>query len=59
VDTLETFSILGVVAGTTERPRLVTSVVGAAYRDPVLTDFNLTRGLSLWRGSWMLASVLP
>src|SRR5215471_21360313 len=30
-----------------------------SYRNPVLTDSNLTAGLSLWRGSWMLASVSP
>ena len=29
------------------------------YRNPVLTDSNLTGGLSLWRGSWVLASVSP
>ena len=36
-DALETFSILGVVAGATERLRLVTSVLVLPYRDPVLT----------------------
>src|SRR6201999_1841945 len=34
---LETFSILGVVAGATERVRLVTSVLVLPYRNPVLT----------------------
>lgn len=34
---LETFSILGVVAGATERLRLVTSVLVLPYRNPVLT----------------------
>src|SRR5258708_16506450 len=36
-DALETFSILGVVAGATERLRLVTSVLLLPYRNPVLT----------------------
>src|SRR5438128_5757357 len=36
-DTLETFSILGVMAGATERLRLVTSVLVLPYRNPVLT----------------------
>ncbi len=36
-DALETFSILGVVAGATERLRLVTSVLVVPYRNPVLT----------------------
>ena len=36
-DALETFSILGVVAGATERLRLVTSVLVLPYRNPVLT----------------------
>jgi alkanesulfonate monooxygenase SsuD/methylene tetrahydromethanopterin reductase-like flavin-dependent oxidoreductase (luciferase family) len=36
-DVLETFSILGVVAGATERLRLVTSVLVLPYRNPVLT----------------------
>ena len=36
-DALETFSILGVVAGVTERLRLVTSVLVLPYRNPVLT----------------------
>jgi probable F420-dependent oxidoreductase len=36
-DALETFSILGVVAGATERLRLVTSVLILPYRNPVLT----------------------
>ncbi len=35
-DALETFSILGVVAGATERLRLVTSVLVLPYRNPVL-----------------------
>jgi hypothetical protein len=48
-----------VVAGATERPRLVTSVLVLPYRNPVPTDFNLTGALSRWRGSWMLASVSP
>jgi hypothetical protein len=48
-----------VVAGATEQPRLVTWVLVLPYRNPVLTDFNPTGGLSLWRGSWMLASVSP
>src|SRR5262249_55623021 len=36
-DALETFSILGVVAGATERLRLVTSMLVLPYRNPVLT----------------------
>src|SRR5471030_2704164 len=36
-DALETLSILGVVAGATERLRLVTSVLEVPYRNPVLT----------------------
>src|SRR3954469_341046 len=36
-DALETFSILGVVAGATERLRLVPSVLFLPYRNPVLT----------------------
>src|SRR6516165_11755269 len=36
-DALETFSILGAVAGATERLRLVTSVLVLPYRNPVLT----------------------
>src|SRR5712671_3846818 len=36
-DALETFSILGVVAGATERLRLFTSVLVLPYRNPVLT----------------------
>jgi probable F420-dependent oxidoreductase len=36
-DALDAFSILGVVAGATERLRLVTSVVVLPYRNPVLT----------------------
>ncbi len=36
-DALETFSILGVVAGATESLRLVTSVLVLPYRNPVLT----------------------
>ena len=36
-DALETFSILGVVAGATERLRLVTSVLVLPHRNPVLT----------------------
>jgi probable F420-dependent oxidoreductase len=36
-DALESFSILGVVAGATERLRLVTSVLVLPYRNPVLT----------------------
>src|SRR6202045_1987227 len=36
-DALETFSILVVVAGATERLRLVTSVLVLPYRNPVLT----------------------
>jgi probable F420-dependent oxidoreductase len=36
-DALENFSILGVVAGATERLRLVTSVLVLPYRNPVLT----------------------
>src|SRR5216683_2611561 len=36
-DALETFSILGVVAGATERLRLVSSVLVLPYRNPVLT----------------------
>ena len=36
-DALETFSIVGVVAGATERLRLVTSVLVLPYRNPVLT----------------------
>lgn len=36
-DALETFSLLGVVAGATERLRLVTSVLVLPYRNPVLT----------------------
>src|SRR5689334_25253143 len=36
-DALETFSILGLVAGATERLRLVTSVLVLPYRNPVLT----------------------
>jgi alkanesulfonate monooxygenase SsuD/methylene tetrahydromethanopterin reductase-like flavin-dependent oxidoreductase (luciferase family) len=36
-DALETFSILGVVTGATERLRLVTSVLVLPYRNPVLT----------------------
>ncbi|MGE0222993.1 MAG: LLM class F420-dependent oxidoreductase [Acetobacteraceae bacterium] len=36
-EALETFSILGVVAGATEKLRLVTSVLVLPYRNPVLT----------------------
>jgi probable F420-dependent oxidoreductase len=36
-DALETFSILGVVAGATEKLRLVPSVLVLPYRNPVLT----------------------
>ena len=36
-DALETFSILGVVAGATERLQLGTSVLVLPYRNPVLT----------------------
>jgi probable F420-dependent oxidoreductase len=36
-DALETFSMLAVVAGATERLRLVTSVLVLPYRNPVLT----------------------
>src|SRR5436190_18788026 len=36
-DALETFSILGIVAGATENLRLVTSVLILPYRNPVLT----------------------
>src|SRR5271168_976722 len=36
-DALETFSIVGVVAGATEKLRLVTSVLVLPYRNPVLT----------------------
>jgi alkanesulfonate monooxygenase SsuD/methylene tetrahydromethanopterin reductase-like flavin-dependent oxidoreductase (luciferase family) len=36
-DALEAFSILGMVAGATERLRLVTSVLVLPYRNPVLT----------------------
>ena len=36
-DALETFAILGVVAGATDRLRLVTSVLVLPYRNPVLT----------------------
>src|SRR3954453_1415558 len=36
-DALETFSTLGVVAGATERLRLVTSVLVLPYRNPALT----------------------
>jgi len=36
-DALDIFSILGVVAGATERLRLVTSVLVLPYRNPVLT----------------------
>ena len=36
-DALETFSILGIVAGATEKLRLVTSVLVLPYRNPVLT----------------------
>src|SRR5437762_11228758 len=36
-DALETFSILGVVAGATERLRLVSSVLVLLYRNSVLT----------------------
>jgi len=36
-DALDTFSILGVVAGATERLRLVTSILVLPYRNPVLT----------------------
>ena len=36
-DALETFSILGLVAGATDRLRLVTSVLVLPYRNPVLT----------------------
>jgi len=36
-DALETFSILGVVAGATEKLRLVSSVLVLPYRNPVLT----------------------
>src|SRR6476469_2199856 len=36
-DALEAFSILGVVAGATERLRLVTSVLVLPYRNPILT----------------------
>ena len=36
-DALETFAILGVVAGATEKLRLVTSVLVLPYRNPVLT----------------------
>src|SRR5436305_14323411 len=36
-EALDAFSILGVVAGATERLRLVTSVLVLPYRNPVLT----------------------
>ena len=36
-DALETLSILGVVAGASQRLRLVTSVLVLPYRNPVLT----------------------
>src|SRR5260370_9582741 len=36
-DALETFSILDVVAGATEKLRLVSSVLSLPYRNPVLT----------------------
>src|SRR5271163_242991 len=36
-DALDVFSILGVVAGATERLRLVTSVLVLPYRNPVVT----------------------
>ncbi|HTR86390.1 MAG TPA: LLM class F420-dependent oxidoreductase [Reyranella sp.] len=36
-DALETFSIMGVVAGATEKLRLVSSVLVLPYRNPVLT----------------------
>ena len=36
-DALETFSILALVAGATERLRLVTSVLVLPYRNPLLT----------------------
>src|ERR1051325_8317211 len=36
-DALDAFSILGLVAGATERLRLVTSVLVLPYRNPVLT----------------------
>jgi probable F420-dependent oxidoreductase len=36
-DALETFSLLGVVAGATEKLRLVTSALVLPYRNPVLT----------------------
>jgi alkanesulfonate monooxygenase SsuD/methylene tetrahydromethanopterin reductase-like flavin-dependent oxidoreductase (luciferase family) len=41
-DALETLSILGVVAGATERLRLVTSVLVLPYRNPVLTAKMVT-----------------
>src|SRR5438045_9629202 len=40
-DALETFSILGVVAGATEKLRLVTSVLILPYSTPVLTPKQL------------------
>ena len=49
-DALETFSILGLVVGATERLRLVTCVLVLPYRNPVLTAKK-------WRPRWMCCPV--
>src|SRR6476660_923234 len=51
-DALETFSILGVVAGATERLRLVTSVLVLPYRNPVLTA-KVVASLDVLSGGWL------
>jgi alkanesulfonate monooxygenase SsuD/methylene tetrahydromethanopterin reductase-like flavin-dependent oxidoreductase (luciferase family) len=54
-DALETFSILGVVAGATERLRLVTSVSVLPYRNPVLTA-KMAASLDVLSGWWSATS---
>jgi Luciferase-like monooxygenase len=58
-DALDAFSILGLVAGATERLRLVTSVLVLPYRNPILTakmaaslrrPFRRSPHVGCWRG---------
>src|SRR5580765_2511073 len=55
-DALETFSILGVVAGATERLRLVTSVLVLPYRNPVLTA-KMVASLDVLSGGRLILGV--
>jgi alkanesulfonate monooxygenase SsuD/methylene tetrahydromethanopterin reductase-like flavin-dependent oxidoreductase (luciferase family) len=57
-DALETFSILGVVAGATERLRLVTSVLVLPYRNPVLTA-KMVASLDVLSGGRITLGVAP